>query len=57
MIAIQRGGTPEEKAALIDTLKLRKQYGNKPEAVPFNPFGDPQTTGSQQEVVNLGTIE
>jgi len=57
MIAIQRGGTPEEKAALIETLKLRQQYGNKPEAVPFNPFGGPQTTGSQQEVVNLGTIE
>jgi hypothetical protein len=57
MIAIQRGGTPEEKAALIETLKLRQQYGNKLEAGGFNPFGGPQTTGSQQEVVNLGTIE
>jgi hypothetical protein len=30
---------------------------DKPPVAGLNPFGGQQTTGSQQEVVNLGTIE
>lgn len=60
MIAIQRGGTPEEKAALIETLKLKQQYGNKgtSEGSIENVLGLGGGQGGQQsQVVNLGAIE
>lgn len=61
MIAIQQSGTPEQKAALIETLKLKQQYGGGSGTAAGSIEGvlglGGGSAGAQPEVVNLGGIE
>jgi hypothetical protein len=56
MVAIQESGTPEQKAALVETLRLKQQYGtggvNPLTVLPPGPGG---TQGGQG--THLGTIK
>lgn len=49
MIAIQQSGTPEQKAALVQTLKLKQKYATSQQGTgPFPGQPGAQTTGGQQ---------